>query len=218
MTSRQHVEPTAAPRIRDPGHAARRDLAVAGAAPAACSNATCCRPIWRERRWFPERSARAIRPSVTSAVPFCDIGDNRPWLAFCRSDQRTRRDVALSCCRCRSNGSPRSRALQPRALCRRPPGRPRRHAARRRNRPDLHRPAAAQSARIADGRRTEGVRLEFQADRALLDSRSSRRSRYVARSRPNNPTRRRSSTTTMSSRSIASSSPASIRRSRSAAS
>jgi maltose alpha-D-glucosyltransferase / alpha-amylase len=33
-------------------------------------------------RWYPERSAREIRPKVTSAVPFCDIGDNRPWLAF----------------------------------------------------------------------------------------------------------------------------------------
>ena len=33
-------------------------------------------------RWYPERSAREIRPSLTSAVPFCDIGDNRPWLAF----------------------------------------------------------------------------------------------------------------------------------------
>jgi maltose alpha-D-glucosyltransferase/alpha-amylase len=33
-------------------------------------------------RWFPERSAREIHPALTSAVPFCDIGDNRPWLAF----------------------------------------------------------------------------------------------------------------------------------------
>jgi maltose alpha-D-glucosyltransferase/alpha-amylase len=33
-------------------------------------------------RWYPERSAREIHPTLTSAVPFCDIGDNRPWLAF----------------------------------------------------------------------------------------------------------------------------------------
>jgi maltose alpha-D-glucosyltransferase/alpha-amylase len=33
-------------------------------------------------RWYPERSAREIRPTLTSAIPFCDIGDNRPWLAF----------------------------------------------------------------------------------------------------------------------------------------
>ena len=33
-------------------------------------------------RWYPERSAKAIYPTLTSAIPFCDIGDNRPWLAF----------------------------------------------------------------------------------------------------------------------------------------
>src|SRR3981189_2607179 len=39
-------------------------------------------PYLARTRWYPERSAREIRPTVTSAVPFCDIGDNRPWLAF----------------------------------------------------------------------------------------------------------------------------------------
>jgi maltose alpha-D-glucosyltransferase / alpha-amylase len=33
-------------------------------------------------RWYPEHKASAIRPTLTSAIPFCDIGDNRPWLAF----------------------------------------------------------------------------------------------------------------------------------------
>jgi maltose alpha-D-glucosyltransferase/alpha-amylase len=33
-------------------------------------------------RWYPERAAQEIHPTLTSAVPFCDIGDNRPWLAF----------------------------------------------------------------------------------------------------------------------------------------
>jgi maltose alpha-D-glucosyltransferase / alpha-amylase len=33
-------------------------------------------------RWYPERSAETIRPTLTSAIPFCDIGDNKPWLAF----------------------------------------------------------------------------------------------------------------------------------------
>ncbi len=33
-------------------------------------------------RWYHERSAQAIQPTLTSAIPFCDIGDNRPWLAF----------------------------------------------------------------------------------------------------------------------------------------
>jgi maltose alpha-D-glucosyltransferase/alpha-amylase len=39
-------------------------------------------------RWYPERSAKAIHPTLISAVPFCDIGDNRPWLAFFETTQR----------------------------------------------------------------------------------------------------------------------------------
>jgi maltose alpha-D-glucosyltransferase / alpha-amylase len=39
-------------------------------------------------RWYPERSAKAIQPNLVSAVPFCDIGDNRPWLAFFETTQR----------------------------------------------------------------------------------------------------------------------------------
>ena len=33
-------------------------------------------------RWFPARTSGEIHPTLTSAVPFCDIGDNRPWLTF----------------------------------------------------------------------------------------------------------------------------------------
>jgi len=33
-------------------------------------------------RWYPNRNPKDIHPTLTSAVPFCDIGDNRPWLAF----------------------------------------------------------------------------------------------------------------------------------------
>ncbi len=33
-------------------------------------------------RWYPTHSASGIHPMLTSAIPFCDIGDNRPWLAF----------------------------------------------------------------------------------------------------------------------------------------
>jgi maltose alpha-D-glucosyltransferase / alpha-amylase len=33
-------------------------------------------------RWYPQHTVSAIRPVLTSAIPFCDIGDNRPWLAF----------------------------------------------------------------------------------------------------------------------------------------
>jgi maltose alpha-D-glucosyltransferase/alpha-amylase len=33
-------------------------------------------------RWYPEHAPEMIRPTLVSAIPFCDIGDNRPWLAF----------------------------------------------------------------------------------------------------------------------------------------
>ncbi len=39
-------------------------------------------------RWYPERSAEAIHPTLISAIPFCDIGDNRPWLAIFEATQR----------------------------------------------------------------------------------------------------------------------------------
>jgi maltose alpha-D-glucosyltransferase / alpha-amylase len=39
-------------------------------------------------RWYSERSSQAIHPILTSAIPFCDIGDNRPWLAFFETTQR----------------------------------------------------------------------------------------------------------------------------------
>src|ERR1700759_4703984 len=38
--------------------------------------------------WHPEYSAREIRPTLTSAVRFSDIGDTRPWLAFFEATQR----------------------------------------------------------------------------------------------------------------------------------
>jgi maltose alpha-D-glucosyltransferase/alpha-amylase len=39
-------------------------------------------------RWYPQRSVKAIQPTLTSAIPFCDIGDNRPWLAFFDATER----------------------------------------------------------------------------------------------------------------------------------
>jgi maltose alpha-D-glucosyltransferase/alpha-amylase len=38
-------------------------------------------------RWYPERSPKAIEPTLTSALPFCDIGDNRPWIAMFEAAQ-----------------------------------------------------------------------------------------------------------------------------------
>ena len=56
------VVPRGRARIRDAGGAAGRDLGVAGARRAACSSATCCRPIWRGpagiRSDRPRRSSR----------------------------------------------------------------------------------------------------------------------------------------------------------------
>jgi maltose alpha-D-glucosyltransferase/alpha-amylase len=39
-------------------------------------------------RWYPEPSPGAIHPTLTSAIPFCEIGDNRPWLTFFETTQR----------------------------------------------------------------------------------------------------------------------------------
>ena len=39
-------------------------------------------------RWYPEHAPEVIRPTLVSAIPFCDIGDNRPWLAFFEADRR----------------------------------------------------------------------------------------------------------------------------------
>ena len=39
-------------------------------------------------RWFPERDERKIRPSLVAAVPFGDIGDNRPSLTFFEANSR----------------------------------------------------------------------------------------------------------------------------------
>ena len=61
-------------------------------------------------RWYPERSPKAIRPTLTSAIPFCDIGDNRPWLAFFEATQRGVDDAL------RAADADRMGALRPRAL------------------------------------------------------------------------------------------------------
>lgn len=39
-------------------------------------------PYLSRTRWFPERSPSAISAKMTSAIPFANLGDNRPWLAF----------------------------------------------------------------------------------------------------------------------------------------
>ncbi|GCC48944.1 hypothetical protein chiPu_0033103, partial [Chiloscyllium punctatum] len=39
-------------------------------------------------RWYPEHSAKAIQPTLVAAIPFCDVGDNRPWLIFFETTER----------------------------------------------------------------------------------------------------------------------------------
>jgi maltose alpha-D-glucosyltransferase / alpha-amylase len=38
-------------------------------------------------RWYPEHKPEKIHPVLVSAIPFCDIGDNRPWLIFFQAPQ-----------------------------------------------------------------------------------------------------------------------------------
>ncbi len=38
-------------------------------------------------RWYPEHRPSAIHPVLVSAVPFCDIGDNKPWIALFEATQ-----------------------------------------------------------------------------------------------------------------------------------
>ncbi|WP_315742900.1 MULTISPECIES: maltose alpha-D-glucosyltransferase [unclassified Bradyrhizobium] len=39
-------------------------------------------------RWYPVHQAEEIHPTLTAAIPFCDIGDNRPWLIFFKAAER----------------------------------------------------------------------------------------------------------------------------------
>src|SRR3977135_2662546 len=45
-------------------------------------------PYLARTRWYPERSAKAILPTVTSAILCSDVADNRPWLAVFEATQR----------------------------------------------------------------------------------------------------------------------------------
>ena len=138
-------------RIRDPGGAGRRHLGVARPHPGRI------------------RTRRAARLSVAHALVSGaiaeghpadpDLGDpvlrhrRQPPVAGVLRDHAARRHHALRAADADRMGAVRSRALQSPCLCRRAPGRARRHPARRRHRPDLHRAVAAQPARIPDRRR-----------------------------------------------------------------
>ena len=209
----QPVDAVRGTGIRNPGGAAGRDLGLAGADP------------WRVRTRCAARPSGA-NPLVSGALAEGDPSDadvsdpvlryrRQPALAGVFRDHPARHDDALCAADADRVGALRPRALQPARLRRSAPGRARRHIARCRHRPDLHRAVAAQSARIADRRGTAACGSNSGRPANFPTGRSGSRS-ISARSRPNNPTARRWSTAIMSSSSTASSNPASIPRSRSA--
>jgi len=171
--------------------------------------------ILARTRWYPERSAQEIRPTVTSAVPFCDIGDNRPWLAFLKRRRSAARPRATYC-RCRSIGyGSIANAITPGHLQRFVRG------AREGTLLDVATDQIFIALLLRNLREAltveeAGLRLEFRPTSSFRIRRSTRPS-ISAPSRPNNPTARRLWTMTMWSRSIENSNPASIPRSKSVA-
>lgn len=134
-----------------------------------------------------------------SAIPSRDIGDNRPWLAFFETTQRCHEPLCsapadrwatastVSVTTCAPGVAVRQR-------------RPRRNAARRRHRPDLHRAAAAQSRAIARRRGGgTGPPAGVQADQSLHRSDRSGSPNVSEPSTPSSPTARRRATKTASS-------------------
>ena len=97
---------------------------------------------------------KAIQPTLISADSVLRHR-RQPAVARLLRGHAARRDDALRAADADRMGALRPRALQSQCARRRPPGRARGHAARRRHRPDLHRPVAAQPAGIADRRGSE---------------------------------------------------------------
>ena len=165
-------------------------------------------------RWYPERSAKAIQPTLTSAIPFCDIGDNRPWLAFFKSTQRgvtTRYVLPLQIEWVRFD---RER-YNPRALA------AVRQGAREGTLLDVANDQIfialllRNLQGVADRRRKRtGLEAGIPADQPFLRQGDQAARTYPHRSRPSGSTAPRRWMRTMSSRSIARCRPASVPRSR----
>ena len=153
-------------RIRNACRAAERDLGVAGA---------------RTRRVRARRASgtSGAQPLVSGTIAQGDPSDpdfsdsvlrhrRQPAMARLFRNDATRRQHALRAADADRMGALRPRALQPACAGRRSARRPRRHPARRRHRPDLHRAIVAQSAAIADGRRERtGLAARIPADQPL---------------------------------------------------
>ena len=87
--------------IRDAGRAATAGPRCRRAATAAIVRARRAAGLpGRARRWFAEQGHAIDQPRRSSARSrSCDIGDNRPWLAFIEADASAARPRA-TCCRC----------------------------------------------------------------------------------------------------------------------
>ena len=119
----------------------------------------------------------------------------QPALARLLRDDAARRHDALRAADADRMGALRPRALQSARACRRPPGRPRRNAARRRHRPDLHRAAAAQSTGSRSSSRTKNRASGWSSGRPAASPTGRSGSPNVSEpSRPSSPTARRWST------------------------
>src|SRR5262249_45692976 len=100
-------------------------------------------------RWYPEHKPTAIQPVLVSAVPFCDIGDNKPWIAFFEATQNDRKSRYVLPMQIEWVRFDREH-YNPNAFSAHPPGGPGGNVARCRSQPDLHGPVPAQLAGIAE--------------------------------------------------------------------
>ena len=140
----EHVTPSVVPEFETLVVAVGRDLDVAGAHPWRV-RARCAAGISGANPLVSGAVGKEIHPNLTAAVPFCDIGDNRPWLAIFETTQRSVTTRYLLPMQIEWVRFDRER-YNPRAVCRGATGRPRGHAAGCGDRPDLHRAVAAQSS------------------------------------------------------------------------
>ena len=154
-------------------------------------------------RWFPERSATAIQPTL-------DLGDSvlryrrQPAMARLLRGDAARRHHALCDAAADRMGALRPRALQSEGACRRAPGRARRHAARCRHR-------SRSSSRCCCETCAESLTVDESEQGCSWNSgrpasfadKPSGSPNTSAPSRPNSRTTPRWSTTTMSSSSSA---------------
>ncbi|MGY3368579.1 trehalose synthase [Bradyrhizobium sp. GM2.4] len=214
LTERDKSEPVDAARsarIRDAGGAGELDLGVAGA--------RARRVRARGAAGIPVAHALVSGAQSQAHQADADLGGavlrHRRQQALDRvlRGGAGRRHHALRAADADRMGALRPRTLQSQGARRRASGGPRRDAAGRGNRADLHRPVPAQSVAEPGGGRKQSA-AGVQGDQPVC--RVHHQGARTASARSSSRTAPRWSTTSMSPRSIVSSKPASIPRSRSA--